>query len=180
MAYQKQEWEDYPSTKTEITAERLKHIEDGIYENSLNSDSLPINTVVEYDGETIPKGYEEVKEEVVVYDNPDGSNGDIDLSESLENAKRILIEFYWGDLSREYHGYQTAEFLEPNGKQISLDSIHKASPIVIQSLGAVYLVSNNRLIKQSQVMLNSSADAAGNAIDMNNALIKITKVIKYK
>lgn len=32
MAYTKQNWEDYPSTNTLITASRLNHIEDGIYE----------------------------------------------------------------------------------------------------------------------------------------------------
>lgn len=30
MAYTKQIWEDYPSTNTLITAERLNHIEEGI------------------------------------------------------------------------------------------------------------------------------------------------------
>lgn len=34
MAYEKQTWEDYPSTNTPITSNRLNHIEQGIYDNS--------------------------------------------------------------------------------------------------------------------------------------------------
>ena len=34
MAYKKQTWEDYPSTNTPITSDRLNHIEQGIYDNS--------------------------------------------------------------------------------------------------------------------------------------------------
>lgn len=34
MAYEKQIWEDYPSTNTPITSDRLNHIEQGIYDNS--------------------------------------------------------------------------------------------------------------------------------------------------
>ena len=34
MAYEKQTWEDYPSTNTPITSDRLNHIEQGIYDNS--------------------------------------------------------------------------------------------------------------------------------------------------
>lgn len=36
MAYEKQNWENYPSEETPISAERLTHIEDGIYEVSEN------------------------------------------------------------------------------------------------------------------------------------------------
>lgn len=35
MAYDRQNWENYPNTTTPVSASRLKHIEDGIYENSL-------------------------------------------------------------------------------------------------------------------------------------------------
>lgn len=36
MAYEKQSWEDYPSTNTPITSDRLSHIEQGIYDNSID------------------------------------------------------------------------------------------------------------------------------------------------
>lgn len=34
MVYEKQTWEDYPSTNSPITSDRLSHIEQGIYDNS--------------------------------------------------------------------------------------------------------------------------------------------------
>lgn len=34
MTYQKQDWKDLPDESTPINAERLKHIENGIYDNS--------------------------------------------------------------------------------------------------------------------------------------------------
>lgn len=40
MAYQKQEWEDYPLETTPISSERLLHIENGIEEASNNADKV--------------------------------------------------------------------------------------------------------------------------------------------
>lgn len=35
MAYEKQNWKNLPSKETPVNAERLNHIEEGIYENSI-------------------------------------------------------------------------------------------------------------------------------------------------
>lgn len=43
--YTKQEWEDYPSTLSPISSDRLNHIEDGISSNSDNCNTL--NTTIE-------------------------------------------------------------------------------------------------------------------------------------
>lgn len=40
MAYSKQTWENLPSQNTPITAERLNHMEDGIYENSTDNNNI--------------------------------------------------------------------------------------------------------------------------------------------
>ena len=40
MAYPKQTWNDLPDRSTPLTAERLNHMEDGIYQNSTDIDSL--------------------------------------------------------------------------------------------------------------------------------------------
>lgn len=48
MAYEKQTWEDYPSTNTPITSNRLNHIEQGIYDNSttLQTITTTVNDLV--------------------------------------------------------------------------------------------------------------------------------------
>ena len=40
MAYEKQEWVDDDKTKGKVTAERMTHIEQGIYDNSLATDKI--------------------------------------------------------------------------------------------------------------------------------------------
>lgn len=40
MAYEKQDWKDLPDESTPINATRLKHIEDGIYDNSNEADMI--------------------------------------------------------------------------------------------------------------------------------------------
>lgn len=43
MTYEKQSWENLPNKTTSIDSERLNHIEDGIYRNSLNIEGLKIS-----------------------------------------------------------------------------------------------------------------------------------------
>jgi hypothetical protein len=49
MAYTKyyEDWKDFPNTDTPITAEALDHIEDGIYQNSIEIDDLKDNLPTE-------------------------------------------------------------------------------------------------------------------------------------
>lgn len=74
MAYEKQNWENFPSTETPITAERLNHMEDGI-EEAWNhgggggaGETLPIGSEIDFDGNVsdIPDGWEQV-DDVPVY-----------------------------------------------------------------------------------------------------------------
>lgn len=57
MAYEKTTWVD---GETEIDANKLNKIEDGIVEASKTGGILA-GTIVGYDGDTIPEGYEEVE-----------------------------------------------------------------------------------------------------------------------
>lgn len=52
MAYQKQIWEDLPSTNTPITSSRLNHIEDGIY-----NASIPESQITNSSSESTTLGY---------------------------------------------------------------------------------------------------------------------------
>lgn len=63
MAYVKQNWENLPSTNTPITAERLNHMEDGIYEASQQgggtTGSVDTGIILPFAGSdsSIPSGY---------------------------------------------------------------------------------------------------------------------------
>lgn len=62
MAYQKQIWENLPSTNTPLNADRLNHMEDGIADawehgGGGGGDTLPIGIILPLSTSTIPEGY---------------------------------------------------------------------------------------------------------------------------
>ena len=60
MSYQKQSWEDRPSTSTPISAARLSHMEQGIYDAyDSGGDILSIGTILPFSGddESVPTGW---------------------------------------------------------------------------------------------------------------------------
>lgn len=93
MAYQKQTWENSPSTNTPVSAERLNHMEDGIYEayeHGGGGETLPVGSEIDYDGETVPTGWEQVSDLAKILwtnSNPTSSfsGQTIQLSETLDN-----------------------------------------------------------------------------------------------
>lgn len=62
MEYTKTVWKDLPDTSTPITADKLQNIEDGVeylFEHGVGGgDSLPIGVELDYDGTSIPTGWE--------------------------------------------------------------------------------------------------------------------------
>lgn len=63
MAYQKQNWIDLPDRSTPITASKMLHIEDGIeeaYNHGGGGETLPVGSEIDFEGSTIPTGWEEV------------------------------------------------------------------------------------------------------------------------
>lgn len=121
MAYEKTNW----TTTTPITVQNLNKIEEGIHDISVNGsggDTLPIGAIVEYDGDTVPEGYEECE---IIYDNY--IDGTIVPTNEYLNGKRIFsyrfqfsqaltanteytfdlpfaneVDFAWVDLSNSY------------------------------------------------------------------------------
>lgn len=83
MAYEKQNWENFPSTETPITAERLNHMEDGI-EEAWNhgggggaGETLPIGSEIDFDGlvSDIPDGWEQINNNPqLLWTNPNPGN----------------------------------------------------------------------------------------------------------
>jgi hypothetical protein len=85
-------------------------------------DSLPINAIVEYSGQSVPEGYERVTqktyEEYVLYnDTNGGTNGNVTLSDSAANYDYMEIYFRSND-GTEHTASQ--KIYSPNGKRAGL------------------------------------------------------------
>jgi hypothetical protein len=109
-----------------------------------------------------------------IYDNTDGSNGNITLSESIEDASSILIEYKCNT-----YGYKTEKILNPNGKDIILDYLTVANATVLQNASSKWFISGKNMELVNSCMINSYINGTFN-IEQGNQLIYITKVIKYK
>ena len=63
-------------------------------------DTLPIGAMVEYNGTTVPQGYEKVEDKVVtLYENTDGTTGNVSLSKSITNYD--YLDIVYGDNTRK-------------------------------------------------------------------------------
>ena len=63
-------------------------------------DTLPIGAMVEYNGTTVPQGYEKVEDKVVIlYENADGTTGNVSLSKSITNYD--YLDVVYGDNTRK-------------------------------------------------------------------------------
>ena len=63
-------------------------------------DTLPIGAIVEYNGTIVPQGYEKVEDKVVtLYENADGTTGNVSLSKSITNYD--YLDIVYGDSTRK-------------------------------------------------------------------------------
>ena len=138
-------------------------------------DNLPVGSIVEFDGSTIPDGYEEVEEEeVVLYNNPSGGHGTLNLIRECDSSiKRVKI--YAMDLD----GYQkSTEILLDVSNKFELtfnyfnskQAVHKYSRLHIDNTQIVEEVQGTTYVGSGTYSWDST----------NSNGIKITKVIGYK
>ena len=75
----------------------MKYNDNGEYKEIVvkSTDTLPVGTEVDFDGNEVPSGWTEVDN--VLYSNPSGSNGSITLSKSANNYK--YLEIYYSNTS---------------------------------------------------------------------------------
>ena len=177
MAYEKQIWENLPSTNTPVSADRLNHMEDGIYEayeHGGGGETLPVGSEIDYDGETVPTGWEQVNEKTYVgkeiYNNSTGTTSSITLSESVNNYDFIEIYFRTND----------------GVKYRSSNKIYVTSENMTASLLYTYYVSET-YIKLAIVNINGTSITFYKNVQIANwgspasgNYIYITKIIGYK
>lgn len=174
--YQKTEW---INDETPVTAENMNNIEYGleyISENGVGrGDSLPVGSIVEFDGDVIPDGYEEVSNVAVLFEDVSGTNGNFNLNDSAANYKKFEITYKCNT-----YGFKTDVIDYPNNRNVLLEYTCYANDVTKQDVGAIYAISGNLISLVHTHFHNFSTDGTSNLnLDGTNGLY-ITKVIGYK
>lgn len=92
MAYQKQIWENAPSTNSPLSANRLNHMEDGIYNASLVANSYNESNTNAYSCD-----YINGKTKIQTLYTATSASTSIDLSDSIQNYDFIIITLRAGN-----------------------------------------------------------------------------------
>ena len=83
------------------------------------NDSIPAGSVIDFDGDVVPEGYEKVEDnKIILYENQDGNNGyEIELLDTVE--KCVEVEIY-GIGDNNIRIYQ--KILNPNQATFEMSS----------------------------------------------------------
>lgn len=139
------------------------------------SDTLPIGAIVEYDGNIVPEGYEEY--ENVLYNNEQGTTGNITLKDSAENYKYLEIYIATEDLKT--HSYQ--KVYSPNGKTICLYVNNTSVAGYFTNYGDNITINGTSITRnrgaQYNIIVGNMVSDYGHS---NPSQISITRVIGYK
>ncbi len=148
--------------------EERKQIQGG---KGADYDSLPVGSVIDFEGTEIPEGYEEVENKKVLFNGKE--NNSLILNEDVNNYSKLLIIFCANNV------YNSIIVDNPDGKTISLFTS--------------YMVDANTLkISSKNITLSGTTISIGNYMEWNNTWgnsnitssksnsIYITKIIGYK
>lgn len=150
-----------------------------IASNAVTGDTLPIGTIVDYDGTIVPFGYEEVLtnqySETVLYDNAAGTTGTVTLSETSANFD--YIEVFYKD---EGSNFSSVKAHSPNGKKVSLQTM-KCAIGSIQFYVKLASISGTSITPDAnggytQIFTNGASAGYNNSANY----ILITRVVGYK
>ena len=142
------------------------------------SDTLPIGTIVEYDGDTIPSGYEEVKNEVVLYENASGTTTNFTLTEDSSNYKEVEVLYNCNNYGIKSTGRIPIE----RAKAILLEYIGRAMETIIQYSTVKLSISGNSGSFSNACLMNVNTSKTISAVNVDEATttIKVLKVTGYK
>lgn len=111
-------------------------------------------------------------EGTILYDNSSGSNEDITLNDDSSNYR--FIEIYYKNAEGEF---DISKVAEPNGKLVSLKSLHYYDNVVYTYMKTI-LINNNTISKN---FTYSGGGYYGDAMgSQHDDVIFITKIIGYK
>lgn len=177
MAYEKQTWEDrqvenpltftqvnnldgsitltpYPgvvqSEGSKMSAERLNHMEEGIYNNSI------------------------LIEKTVLYESQTGSKGEIELTDMIENYKEVKIFFHYGNI------YGSSWVFNPSGKVISLSVVFSISVYNLARIQYKNIkITQNKVTNEGFGYLSINTEGK-TGVDIRENEIFIDRIVGYK
>jgi len=136
MAYQKQTWEDLPSTNTPITATRLNHIEDGI--EGVETGLTPVTSYTQTDNKGYSCNYINNLQKII-YENSSGDDTDIICTENPNNFDYLQFDF----LHQDYH---TSSIVPLIDDKIEISSIGIPSGnTILQLINQRYTINGSTL-----------------------------------
>lgn len=124
----------------------------------------------------------ELKEELegeVLYESEEGTNADVTLSDTIEDANEIEI-FFDNDRSATNGEkiFSSVKVMKPNGKYVTLET-SKAGSTYVYKDGQEYQISGNKLNVVHFYNLVFNGNTVSTNID-HQGFIRIFKVVKYK
>lgn len=145
------------------------------------SDAVPTGAIMEYDGEEVPVGYEEIDN--VLFESTNGATSNITLKDSLANYSKIeIFAKHW-----YFDYYKTFTFYNPNGKRLNLDMLIGDGGTMYFSTSSLVASDNTLTVGNTYAMntygMRTASNLAAAFAQMNNdnsARFKIYKIVGYK
>lgn len=133
------------------------------------ADTLPVGTVVDYDGDEVPAGWEKVEETgVILYDNVGGSSSNIIFEKEIKDNVKY-IEIYFKD-EDSIKGYTKVE--NPVDSDVCLFIVR-----LNKNYNARFKNSTVKISKTGLSIVDYGRYDNGNKLDQND--IRVTKVKAY-
>lgn len=137
------------------------------------NDSIPAGSVIEFDGNVVPEGYEQVEDnKIILYENQDGNNGyEIELLDTVE--KCVEVEIY-GIGDNNIRIYQ--KILNPNQATFEMSSevMYEGTEYINKALCAFI---NNKFYKYQDREYKIDVTSANVRNVTTSNWLKIVKIV---
>lgn len=158
--------------KNKLTADNVNEIKRVINENGISSyDSLPVGSIIDFEGTEIPEGYEEIKEDNVLFENSEGTYSNFELAKDPNEFLFLEIYGITSDNTPCYAKIQKNDY----SKRIVLSNFALDGNLYFK-LAVLSIKDQNVSFKQNSEWYKSATTVNGGYVANTNA-IKITKVI---
>lgn len=137
------------------------------------NDSIPAGSVIDFDGDVVPEGYEQVEDnKIILYENQDGNNGyEIELLDTVE--KCVEVEIY-GIGDNNIRIYQ--KILNPNQATFEMSSevMYEGTEYINKALCAFI---NNKFYKYQDRECKIDVTSANVRNVTTSNWLKIVKIV---
>lgn len=167
MAYSKQIWENAPSTNSPLSADRLNHMEDGIY-NAYNQikDNYTESGTDAYSCNYINNQFEPV----VLYENNSGTTDAFTLNETIQNFKYIEVFYHTSDGTR----YKGSSKIYVTNENITMSLVY------IHYYTNMYTKSAEINLSGTSVTFMNNVQATNGSSISSGSHIKVHRVVGYR